>query len=201
MPVAADPLDELETLRFQIAALTQRVYLLEQQSLIPESQENLQQPAAKPAVPIPASRAPLAGSPAAPLMPTTRSSPTATPPPFPSSKSTHSTSLAFPSPSHASQSTDSMEAKIGQYWLNRVGIVAVLVGVSYFLKYAFENNWIGPTGRIVIGLLAGIALVVWSEQFRKNKHQAFSYSLKAVGIGTLYLSLWGAFQVYHLIPT
>jgi uncharacterized membrane protein len=93
-----------------------------------------------------------------------------------------------------------MEAKIGQYWLNRVGIVAVLVGVSYFLKYAFENNWIGPAGRIVIGLLAGIALVVWSEQFRKNKHQAFSYSLKAVGIGTLYLSLWGAFQVYHLIP-
>ena len=93
-----------------------------------------------------------------------------------------------------------MEAKIGQYWLNRVGIVAVLIGVSYFLKYAFENNWIGPAGRIVIGLLAGIALVLWSEQFRKNKHEAFSYSLKAVGIGTLYLSLWGAFQVYHLIP-
>jgi uncharacterized membrane protein len=93
-----------------------------------------------------------------------------------------------------------MEAKIGQYWLNRVGIVAVLIGVSYFLKYAFENNWIGPQGRIVIGLLAGIALVLWSEQFRKNKHEAFSYSLKAVGIGTLYLSLWGAFQVYHLIP-
>jgi len=93
-----------------------------------------------------------------------------------------------------------MEAQIGQYWLNRVGIVAVLIGVSYFLKYAFENNWIGPRGRIVIGLLAGIALVLWSEQFRKNKHEAFSYSLKAVGIGTLYLSLWGAFQVYHLIP-
>jgi uncharacterized membrane protein len=100
----------------------------------------------------------------------------------------------------ASRRSDSMEAKIGQYWLNRVGIVAVLIGVSYFLKYAFENNWIGPRGRIVIGLLAGIALVLWSEQFRKNKHEVFSYSLKAVGIGTLYLSLWGAFLVYHLIP-
>ena len=93
-----------------------------------------------------------------------------------------------------------MEEKIGQYWLNRVGIVAILIGVSYFLKYAFENNWIGPAGRIAIGLLAGIGFVLWSEHFRKRGYAAFSYSLKAVGIGTLYLSLWGAFQVYHLIP-
>jgi len=42
---------------------------------------------------------------------------------------------------------------------------------------------------------------LWSERFRARGYAAFSYSLKAVGIGTLYLSLWGAFQVYHLIPS
>ena len=93
-----------------------------------------------------------------------------------------------------------LEKKIGQYWLNRIGIIAVLIGVSYFLKYAFDNNWVGPGGRIAIGLLLGIGLVLWSERFRKRGYSAFSYSLKAVGIGTLYLSLWGAFQIYHLIP-
>lgn len=93
-----------------------------------------------------------------------------------------------------------LEKKIGQYWLNRVGIVAMLVGVSYFLKLAFENNWIGPAGRIAIGLLGGIGLVIWSESFRARNYKTFSYSLKAVGIGTLYLSLWGAFQIYNLIP-
>src|SRR5579862_4954101 len=93
-----------------------------------------------------------------------------------------------------------LEKKIGQYWLNRVGIVAMLIGVSYFLKLAFENNWIGPAGRIAIGLLGGIGLVIWSESFRARNYKAFSYSLKAVGIGTLYLSLWGAFQIYNLIP-
>lgn len=92
------------------------------------------------------------------------------------------------------------EKQIGQYWLNRIGIVAILIGVSYFLKYAFENNWIGPAGRVAIGLLAGIGLLIWSERFRSRGHELFSYSLKAIGIGTLYLSLWGAFQVYHLIP-
>jgi uncharacterized membrane protein len=94
-----------------------------------------------------------------------------------------------------------LESRIGSQLLNRIGIAAVLVGVSYFLKFAFDNNWIGPAGRVAIGLIAGIAMVVWSERFRSKGYRAFSYSLKAVGIGALYLSLWAAFQVYALIPS
>jgi uncharacterized membrane protein len=55
--------------------------------------------------------------------------------------------------------------------------------------------------RIVTGLLAGAGLVVWSEAFRKKGFAAFSYSLKAVGSGVLYLSLWAAFHLYGLIPS
>ena len=97
-------------------------------------------------------------------------------------------------------SAPDLESRIGSHWLNRIGISAVLIGVSYFLKFAFDNNWIGPTGRIVIGLIAGIAVVIWSERFRSRGYRTFSYSLKAVGIGVLYLSLWAAYQVYGLIP-
>jgi uncharacterized membrane protein len=94
-----------------------------------------------------------------------------------------------------------LESHIGSHWLNRIGISAVLIGVSYFLKFAFDNNWIGPSGRVAIGLLAGIAIVVWSERFRGRGYRVFSYSLKAVGIGILYLSLYAAFQVYSLVPS
>jgi len=94
-----------------------------------------------------------------------------------------------------------LESRIGSHWLNRIGIAAVLIGVSYFLKYAFDNNWIGAAGRVTIGLLAGIAVVIWSERFRSRGYRVFSYSLKAVGIGVLYLSLWAAFQLYSLIPS
>ena len=94
-----------------------------------------------------------------------------------------------------------LESRIGSHWLNRIGISAVLIGMSYFLKLAFDNNWIGPTGRVSIGLLAGIGAIVWSESFRKRGYNLFSYSLKAVGVGVLYLSLWAAFQVYALIPS
>ena len=94
-----------------------------------------------------------------------------------------------------------LEGTIGKLWFNRVGIFALLFGVAFFLKYAFDNNWIGPSGRVALGLLAGIAVVIWSERFRNKGNTLFSYSLKAVGIGTMYLSLWGAYQIYHLVPS
>jgi uncharacterized membrane protein len=94
-----------------------------------------------------------------------------------------------------------IEARIGSHWFNRIGIAAVLIGVSLLLKLAFDNNWVGPAGRIAIGLVAGIVVVLWSERFRSRGYRMFSYSLKAVGIGVLYLSLWASFQVYQLMPS
>src|SRR3984885_5604386 len=94
----------------------------------------------------------------------------------------------------------SLESRVGSQWFNRIGIVAMLIGVAWFLKFAFDNHWVGPAGRILIGLLSGAALIGWSERFRSKGYAAFSYSLKAVGSGVLYLSLWAAFSLYHLIP-
>ena len=93
-----------------------------------------------------------------------------------------------------------LESRIGSQWFNRIGILAVLIGVAWFLKLAFDNHWIGPLGRVLIGLLAGAALIGWSERFHKRGYAVFSYSLKAIGSGTLYLSLWAAFQLYGLMP-
>src|SRR5712664_2384998 len=187
--------EEIEALKAQVAALTARVYQLERKSgYAPEAPQHAIPPTQQ------QSPAPLpAGTMLQPAQIVSRPSPLP-PPPMPPSRQ----QLPQLQPSLRSGSTKEdvdLEKKIGQYWLNRIGIVAMLIGVSYFLKYAFENNWIGPGGRIVIGLLAGIGLVLWSERFRARGYAAFSYSLKAVGIGTLYLSLWGAFQVYHLIPS
>jgi uncharacterized membrane protein len=93
-----------------------------------------------------------------------------------------------------------LENRIGSQWFNRIGILAMLIGVAWFLKMTFDNHWIGPLGRILIGLLAGAALIAWSERFHKTGFSVFSYSLKAIGSGTLYLSLWAAFQLYGLMP-
>ncbi len=95
----------------------------------------------------------------------------------------------------------SLENRIGSQWFNRIGILAVLISAAWFLKLAIDNHWIGPLGRVLIGLLAGAGLIAWSERFRSRGYDAFSYSLKAVGSGVLYLSLWAAFSLFHLLPS
>ncbi len=110
---------------------------------------------------------------------------------------------ALPAPNittHPPKVKGSLENRIGSQLFSRIGIVALLVATTLFLKWAIDNHFIGPVGRIVAGLVAGVAIVVWSERFRRKGFNAFSYSLKAVGSGALYLSLWAAFQLYHLLP-
>jgi uncharacterized membrane protein len=95
---------------------------------------------------------------------------------------------------------DSFEKQLGSQIFNRVGIVLLLIGTAWFLKYAIDQQWIGPTGRVLAGLVAGAAIVLWSERFRQKGFASFSYSLKALGSGVLYLSLWAAFHIYYLLP-
>jgi uncharacterized membrane protein len=99
------------------------------------------------------------------------------------------------------QAEQSLENRIGSQWFNRIGILAVLIAMAWFLKLAIDNHWIGPLGRVLIGLVAGAGLIAWSERFRNRGYSVFSYSLKAVGSGVLYLSLWAAFSLFHLMPS
>ena len=48
---------------------------------------------------------------------------------------------------------------LGGNWLARIGIVALIIGVGFFLKLAFDNQWIGETGRVLLGLSAGVVLL------------------------------------------
>jgi uncharacterized membrane protein len=95
----------------------------------------------------------------------------------------------------------SLESRIGSQLFNRVGIVALLIGAAWFLKFAIDERWIGPAARVLIGLGAGGGLIGWSEWFRAREYKAFSYSLKAVGTGVLYLSMWAAYTLFGLIPS
>jgi uncharacterized membrane protein len=170
--------NEWQELRELIQNLTGRVFRIEQALGIVPAPPGTQPKPVQPAMP-------------PPVLPPKAPAPNIAPKPVAPPMYTQTT---------AKETAPDLESRIGSHWLNRIGIAAVLVGVSYFLKFAFDNNWIGPAGRVTIGLLAGIAVVVWSESFRARGYKVFSYSLKAVGIGVLYLSLWAAFQVYSLFP-
>ena len=92
------------------------------------------------------------------------------------------------------------EELIAGRWLNRIGIVALLMATAFFLKYAFDNDWIGTHGRIAIGLLAGASLLGYSHWLLKRGYQYFSEGIAGLGAGVLYLSLYAAWSFYQLIP-
>ena len=172
--------DDIKLLREQVRDLTSRMHRLEQ--LLHIAPQAAPPPPRTPVVETPAASAGRGAPPPAALTIPTLASPAITRP-------------------AAETQGPGLEARIGSHWLNRIGIAAVLIGAALLLKLAIDSKWIGETGRIAIGLISGVAVVLWSERFRAHGYRLFSYSLKAVAIGVLYLSLWASFQVYHLMPS
>ncbi len=105
-------------------------------------------------------------------------------------------------PLHASKPKSSssldLETLIGGRWLNRIGIVAIIIAVTFFLKYAFDNNWIGPSGRVAIGVLLGAAMLPWSQWLLKRGYSYFSEGIAGLGAAVMYLSIWAGCQYYKL---
>jgi len=130
-------------------------------------------------------------------------------PPVPASQ--YATAAGFPGETdatrHAAPSAvpqeraQSAETSFGLNWLNRIGAFTLVLAIAFFFKYAIDNNWIGPTGRVLLGLMAGAALLGLAHYFNLRGHALFTQGLAGAGVSALYLSFWAAGSLYHLIPT
>src|SRR5215470_19973684 len=91
-----------------------------------------------------------------------------------------------------------IENLIGGRWFYLIGIVALLIAISLGVKYAFDNRWIGPTGRVAIGILLGALMLPWSHWLLGRGYQYFSEGIAALGEATLFVSVWAGCQYYSL---
>jgi uncharacterized membrane protein len=92
----------------------------------------------------------------------------------------------------------SMEFAIARNWLLRVGILIVVMGICFFLKYSFDNNLIAPVGRVLIGGAIGLGLTAGGTQLLGRKYHLFGQGLIGGGIAILYLSVYAAQSIYHI---
>jgi uncharacterized membrane protein len=93
-----------------------------------------------------------------------------------------------------------IESWLGQKFMGWAAVVLLLFATAFFLKYAFDNNWIGPLGRVSIGVLAGSVLCAGGfAMFRRGRWLACQM-LTAAGIVLLYLCTFAAFGYYRLLP-
>jgi uncharacterized membrane protein len=92
-----------------------------------------------------------------------------------------------------------LESSIGGKWFNWIGIIAVTFGVAFFLKFAFDKQWIGPGLRVSLSAIVGIVLLYVSERLRGRGLKYYAHILSGGGLLILYLSDFAAYNFYHLI--
>ena len=102
-------------------------------------------------------------------------------------------------PPAPSLSAYQIESIIGRRWVGWIAISLILFATAFFLKYAFENRWIGELGRVAIGITFGIGFSLAGFRYHKRGWRIFSQILTAGGIVLLYLSIYAAFGYYNLI--
>jgi len=62
-------------------------------------------------------------------------------------------------PSPKSDMWARIEEHVGKRWMTWAGALALFLGVGFFVKYAMDRDWIGPTARVCLGAAFGIVLV------------------------------------------
>ncbi len=90
-----------------------------------------------------------------------------------------------------------MEKFIGENLISKIGIAILVLAIGYFVKYAIDNDWIGPVGRVGIGIGFGGILVALAHRMRKS-YQAFSSVLAGGGLAIFYFTITLAYHQFHL---
>jgi uncharacterized membrane protein len=92
-----------------------------------------------------------------------------------------------------------LEQQIGTRWVLVAGVITVIVGVGFFLKYAYDNNLIGPLGRVVIAAVSGLIALAVGETTRRRGYEVVAKAVTALGFAILYAAVFSAYRFYALI--
>lgn len=93
----------------------------------------------------------------------------------------------------------SMEYAVASQWLLRVGILILVVGVGFFLKYSIEHDLISKVGRVALSVIGGLCMLVAGTRLLGRKYHVFGQGLLGGGLAILYFAVYAAANFYHLI--
>jgi uncharacterized membrane protein len=95
----------------------------------------------------------------------------------------------------------SLEQRIGTRWILIAGVVTVFVAVAFFLKYAYDNDLIGPFGRVMISAVSGLIALAIGEVTRRREYGIIAKVVTALGFAILYAAVFSAYYFYQLIDS
>jgi len=93
-------------------------------------------------------------------------------------------------------SSDKLIRWLSTDWLMKIGALLVIIGLGWFTSYAFLNNWIGPMGRITLGILLGLSVLLLGE-WRIRKYVNQGAVLLSLGATIMLITIFAAREVYN----
>ncbi|MEX0931570.1 MAG: DUF2339 domain-containing protein [Candidatus Paceibacterota bacterium] len=90
-------------------------------------------------------------------------------------------------------------AWLAKDWLAKLGVLCVVLALGWFLSIAFDNNWIGPQGRIALGFLVG-ALCLFGGIWRLPKVFSQGAILLVLGLIMVVFTTYSARAFYEMFP-
>lgn len=99
-------------------------------------------------------------------------------------------------PPRRSGNIGSTERIIGTRYLAWSGAIILVLGVAYFLRYAYDVGLVGPSGRLAIGALFGTSLMAAARTRRVRELKAWAAIATGVGIAIYYACVYFAFEIY-----
>lgn len=100
--------------------------------------------------------------------------------------------------SHRPEGT-TMEYAVASNWLLRIGVLILVSGIGFFLKYSIDNGLLGEHARVALTVLTGVGMIVGGVRLVGGRYHLFSQGMLGGGIAVLYFSVFAAFSFYHLI--
>lgn len=89
------------------------------------------------------------------------------------------------------------EKYIGENLFGKIGILILVIGVGFFVKYAIDKNWINEVMRTALGFAIGVALLLVAQRLKK-KYRAFSSLLSGGSFAIFYITVAIAYHYYQL---
>ncbi|MBF8983265.1 DUF2339 domain-containing protein [Lutibacter sp. B2] len=87
-----------------------------------------------------------------------------------------------------------LEVKIGLSWINKIGVILLLLGISTAMKYTF-STWFNVYMKGISGFLLGGVFLGTGEWFNRKDKNIFALGLCGGGIGILYLSVFSCYFI------
>ncbi|HEX9186341.1 MAG TPA: DUF2339 domain-containing protein, partial [Vicinamibacteria bacterium] len=89
---------------------------------------------------------------------------------------------------------------LGPKILVGAGGLAVVFFLAFFVRYAWENDWVGPTGRVLSGAAFSLGLIAIGLRIIGREYRPLGQGLAAAGFAGLYITAFAAHAVYDLLP-